>query len=270
MVCAWEDGFAGQILDYGTFPDQKDSYYTLRDARFTLEAAIPGAGLEGRIYGGLERLVNALCSRDWHRDDGAALKIEKLLIDANWGASTEVVRTFCRQSAHSAVLMPSHGKYIGASSKPMSEWHNKPGDRLGFNWRIGTMDEKLRVRGVTFDTNFWKSFIHSRLACAMGDRGCLTINGSKPDDHRLLADHLTSEYRVRTEGRGRTVDEWKNSPERPDNHFWDALVMAAVAASIQGVSLAESGTGAKPPAKKTVSFRALQQQRGQSPPRPNA
>ena len=39
-----------------------------------------------------------------------------------------------------------------------------------------------------------------------------------------IADHITSEYRVKTEGRGRTVDEWKLRPERGDNHWFDGLV----------------------------------------------
>ena len=68
----------------------------------------------------------------------------------------------------------------------------------------------------------------------MGDRGCLSLFGDKPDLHRLFAEHLTAEYRVKTEGRGRTVDEWKLRPEAVDNHWLDCLVGCAVAASIQG------------------------------------
>ena len=36
VVAAWEDDFTGYVLDYGTFPDQKRLYFTLRDARPTL------------------------------------------------------------------------------------------------------------------------------------------------------------------------------------------------------------------------------------------
>jgi hypothetical protein len=71
----------------------------------------------------------------------------------------------------------------------------------------------------------------------VGDRGCLSLFGSQPVQHRLLAEHLTAEYRVRTAGRGRTVDEWKSRPQRPDNHWLDCLVGCAVGASIQGASL---------------------------------
>ncbi|RPI83891.1 MAG: hypothetical protein EHM42_07995, partial [Planctomycetaceae bacterium] len=76
---------------------------------------------------------------------------------------------------------------------------------------------------------------------ALGDRGCLSLFGQSAGTHRLLSEHLTAEYRVPTSGRGRTVDEWKLRPERSDNHWWDCVVGCAVAASMQGVELKETG-----------------------------
>ena len=98
-------------------------------------------------------------------------------------------------------------------------------------------DADRSIRHVIFDTNYWKSFVHTRLAVAMGDRGCLSLFGRNPSSHRLFSEHVTAEYRVKTEGRGRTVDEWKNRPEQPDNHWFDCLVGCTVAASMQGVVL---------------------------------
>jgi hypothetical protein len=237
VIAAWEDDFTGFVVHYGTYPDQKRGYFTLRDARHTLATAAPGTGLEGSIYAGLEALTKEQLSRRFRRDDGADVQIERCLIDANWGSSTDVVYQFCRQSAHSALLLPSHGRFVGASSVPFSEYKRKLGDRVGHNWRIPNVQGKRAVRHVVFDTNYWKSFIHARLAVPMGDRGCLSLFGDKPDLHRLFAEHITAEYRVKTEGRGRTVDEWKLRPEAADNHWLDCLVGCAVAASIQGVVL---------------------------------
>ncbi|MGW8256625.1 MAG: terminase gpA endonuclease subunit [Thermoguttaceae bacterium] len=237
VVTAWEDDFTGYVLDYGSYPDQKRAYFTLRDARHTLSLAAPRTGLEGSIYAGLDTLTKEHLGREWRRDDGAAMRIERCLIDANWGNSTDVVYQFCRQSTHSAVLLPSHGRFVGASSIPFSEYKRKMGDRIGLNWRIPNVQGKRAVRHVVFDANYWKSFIQSRLAVPMGDRGCLSIFGEKPEQHRLFAEHITAEYRVKTEGRGRTVDEWKLRPEATDNHWLDCLVGCAVAASIQGAIL---------------------------------
>jgi hypothetical protein len=136
--------------------------------------------------------------------------------------------------------MPSHGKYFGASSVPMREWARRPGDRLGLNWKLPTVQGKRAIRYAIYDTNYWKSFVHARMSTAMGDRGCLSLWGTKPEEHRMFADQLCSEFRVRTQGRGREVDEWKWRPERPDNHFLDCLTGCFVAASIQGTALAET------------------------------
>lgn len=236
-VVAWEEAFTGYVIDYGTYPDQQKSYFRLRDARPTLQQIMRGAGLEGAIYAGLDALTQRILGREWHREDGATLRIERCLIDANWGQSTDVIYQFCRQSAYAGVVMPSHGKFVGASSVPLSEYRRKPGDRVGLNWRMPGVQGQRMVRYVLFDSNYWKTFIHARLATAMGDKGCLSLFGDRPEQHRLFAEHIYSEYRVPTQGRGRHVDEWKLRPEHFDNHWLDCLVGCAVAASIQGVSL---------------------------------
>ncbi len=237
VVTAWEDDFTGYVIDYGAYPDQRRPYFTLRDAQPTLSQTAKGTGLEGSIYAGLEELTNRCLGREWHRDDGANMRIARCLIDANWGSSTDVVYQFCRQSAHSALLLPSHGRFVGASSVPFSEYKRKLGDRVGLNWRIPNVQGKRAVRHVVFDTNYWKSFTHARLAVSMGDHGCLSLFGDNPSLHRLFAEQITAEYRVKTEGRGRTVDEWKMRPAAADNHWLDCLVGCAVGASIMGAIL---------------------------------
>jgi phage terminase large subunit GpA-like protein len=228
--------------------------------RPTLSQVAAGAGLEGAIYAGLEELADQCLGRQWHRDDGAAMRIDRCLIDANWGTSTDVVYQFCRQSAHAALLLPSHGRFVGASGIPFSEYRRKLGDRVGLNWRIPNVQGRRAVRHVVFDTNYWKSFVHARLAVSMGDRGCLSLFGDNATLHRLFAEHITAEYRVRTEGRGRTVDEWKLRPEATDNHWLDCLVGCAVAASIQGAILPRTDVKAAP-RRPRIRLSDLQQSR---------
>jgi phage terminase large subunit GpA-like protein len=243
MLCAWEESFTGYIADYGTWPEQKRAYFTLNDVASTLGRALPGAGMEGQLYAGLEKLTADRLSRAYRREDGAEMRIDRCLVDANWGQSTDVVYQFCRQSQYAGILLPSHGKYVGASSVPFSEYKRKRGDRVGLHWRIPNTTGKRQVRHVLVDTNYWKTFVHARLAVSMGDPGCLSLFGHDEKAHRMLADHLTAEYRVKAMAQGRTVDEWKLRPTRPDNHWLDCLVGCAVAASIQGTVLA--GTDAK-------------------------
>jgi len=241
VVVAWADDFTGYVLDYGTFPDQQRPYFTLRDLRRTLNDTFPSTGLEGALYAGLERLSDDLLRRRWTRDDGAELAIERLLIDANWGQSTDVVYQVCRQSVHAAVLMPSHGRFVGAASLPFADHRRKPGERVGPDWRIPAVTGARAVRHLLYDANAWKSFVYARLAVAMGDPGCLSLHGRDAVRHRLFAEHLVAEYRVRTSGRGREVDEWRLRPEAFDNHWFDCVVGCAVAASMQGVVLAGMG-----------------------------
>jgi hypothetical protein len=237
LVAAWQDDCTGHVIDYGTEPDQKTPYFTLRDCKRTLAAHDPSAGLEASIFAGLERLVERCLGREWTRDGGGTVRIDRCLIDANWGTSTDLVYQFCRRSPHAAVLMPSHGRYVGASGVPLGEHRRKPGERVGLNWRVPSVTGRRAVRHIVFDTNFWKSFVHARLAVPIGDPGSLSLFGTgkkAPEQHRLISEHLTSEYRVRTEGRGRTVDEWKLRAAGADNHWLDGLAGAAVAASMEG------------------------------------
>ena len=259
LVVAWADDYTGSIIDYGTYPEQKLAYFSARNAPYTLQRAAKGAQPEGAIHAGLEAVAEKLLGRSWEREDGAQMHIERCLIDANWGQATELVYQFCRQSRHAAVLLPSHGRFVGASSRPLNDYQRRPGDRCGLHWRIPALHGRL-VRHCVYDTNFWKSFVHARLATPIGDRGCLTLFGATPAKHRLLAEHLTAEYRITTTARGRTVDEWRLRPERADNHWWDCLVGAAVAASVQGVTL--PGRFAPSEARRQrLSFAALQQAR---------
>lgn len=260
VVAAWTDEFTGYVIDYGTWPNQHRDYFALRDAQVTLAAKVQGAGLEGTIYGGLKTLTDDYLTREWSRDDGAAMRIERCLVDANWGISTDVVYQFCRESSHSAIVMPSHGRYVGASSLPFSEYKRKQGDRVGHHWRMPNVQGKRAVRYVLFDSNYWKSFIYARLAVAIGDKSCLSMFGRNPNDHRLFVEHLTAEYRVKTSVRGRTVDEWKLRVERSDNHWFDCAVGCAVAASMQGVVLPGTDVGI-PTKRGRISFAELQRSR---------
>jgi hypothetical protein len=133
--------------------------------------------------------------------------------------------------------MPSHGRFVGAASIPFDQYQRKRGDRLGHHWRIPGVTGKRTVRHVLYDTNYWKTFVYTRFAVNMGDNGCLSLWGKQADRHRLFAEHCTAEYRVRTSGRGREVDEWKLRPNGFDNHWFDGIVGSAVAASLDGASV---------------------------------
>lgn len=239
-VCGFSAGYRGYVVDYGTWPEQPVPYFTLRDARVTLADIYPKATEEGAIRKGLEDLTEEICAREWEREaNGGTEQLSLVLVDE--GYLDDVVQKFCRRSTHKRVLRTSKGWAVKAGNAPMNEWREFDGERKGDNWRLRMIDG-VGVRRVLFDPNPWKSFAHKRLSAADGDPSSLVLFGDDPKRHELFADHLSAEFRVQTEGRGRKVDEWKPRPAKPDNHFFDNLVGCTVAASVLGCKLPDTTT----------------------------
>src|SRR5574344_1043523 len=104
VVVAWADDFTGAVLDYGAWPDQHRKQFSLADANPTIQTTFPTAGFEGALYAALASLTDDYLGREWTREDGAILKIEKALIYANWGQNPDLIYQFCRQSSHAAIM----------------------------------------------------------------------------------------------------------------------------------------------------------------------
>jgi hypothetical protein len=257
-VCAWSSEFTGWVLDYGCYPEQSRRVFSLRRASPTLADKAPGAGREGAIHAGLTALAERLMTRQWKREDGVEMKVERGLVDS--GYEPTLVHDFCRRSEFAANLMPSRGLGIGAKRAPMEDWLPKQGERKGHGWVMGKSASRA-VRVVRFDANLWKSFLHARLAMAVGDRGSLTLYGKSPEHHQLFAEHLSAERPVEVSASGRTALEWEMRPEATDNHFLDVTTQAAVAASTLGCQLPAMGPGqaAGSGERKRVSWSAMQE-----------
>lgn len=249
LVVAWRDDFTGHILDYGTYPDQKRVYFTLGDAKRTMRQAHPGHGEEGALHEALSVLTKGMLAHDWKRTDGTLLRIERLMIDANY--KTDVVKNFIETSEFAGLMTPSHGKYFGANTHlHIADYRLESGEVRRHGVLLTAGKEKRRVRHALIDTNYYKSFVHNRLRTPSGDRGTLTLFRD-PNDHRMLIDHLTSETCVTKSG-ARVVDEWSGTStsgavkQKVENHWLDCLVGSAAAAALQGCSLIGTGRVEKP------------------------
>lgn len=236
VVMSMTSGMTGHIIDYGTFPDQKRRYYTLADCKETFAVKYPNMGLESQIYNALTDCVSHICNREWMRDDGATMPVEKIMIDSAWGKSTDIVFKYCKESSFSSVVIPSRGMSIGAASSPITEYQKKPGEKIGDNWILRKGNRPLRH--MSYDTYHWKTFVRTRILSSIGDRGSLTLFGKKKEieTHRMFAEQMISEYSVQVAGRGRVVDVWKLIAHK-DNHFWDCTVGCFVASSLIGCKL---------------------------------
>lgn len=253
MVVAWKQDFTGCVVDYGTEPEQGRMWFHSNEVQRTLLSEAPGGQLEAAIRAGLDRLWARVLGREWPWEGGPKLRIEKALCDANWSQSTDVVYDWCRQAQVATVAMPSHGRYVGAKSKPWSAYQNKAGERLGWHWLVPAAAGRA-IRHVSVDTNWFKTIAGGRLKTPMGGRGALTLFGQQPKVHGLLGEHLAAEFFVDVEAQGKRVREWQLRPEaQGENHWLDCLVLATCAASMQGCVLAGVGDG-KRSGRRQVSF----------------
>ncbi|RLB79579.1 MAG: hypothetical protein DRH17_13550, partial [Deltaproteobacteria bacterium] len=226
MVVAWLEDATGYVIDYDTYPRQSLEYFTLPRIPKTLQNLYPGMTLQGRVYRALVDLFKELFSTKW---PPTGAMIDRCLVDAGWGLVTDVVHRACSETEYGAVVMPSYGRYVTPKQRRIEDWSRKPGDQRGFGWLIRNRTGTGGDRYVLYDANKWKSIMANKLSLPWGEKGALAFFSGK--DHRLLADHLTSEYVKRAEGTAGPMDEWKLRPGNPDDHWLDCLAGCCVAAS---------------------------------------
>ena len=239
LVVAWTDDFGGHVLDYGSFPDQKRSVFTLADAKRTLGHVFPGSSEESRIYEGLTALANDILGTTYHRPDGVQMAVDRCFVDSGW--QTETVYKWCRESNWRDVVTPSKGRAVKASNAPMSEFKSREGERIGHYWMQTTIGRgRAPARLVQIDTNYWKTQAYRKLKLGRADKGTLTVFGEPHQHPTLFAQWLSEKpHPVRSETNGRVVWEWRTIPGR-DNHWWDCLVGAMAAASFAGVVVSQA------------------------------
>lgn len=250
ILAVWEPDFTGYVVDYGAFPNPKLAYYTLSDIKYTLKHKFPNMSTEAAVTSGLSELIGGICESEYPAADGGIMTLDRALIDANEGQMRKTVFEFCRRFSHRAVVLPSVTVGTRASHLPFDEG-GKKGDVKGLNWRKPKTKGRGEVRHILSNVNFWKSFIRDRIKAAPGEPGSLYFFGKENEgkQHAMLADHLTAERFERVAGSRQVVDEWMQRPgvKGVENHFFDCLVMAAIAASEQGCAL--PGSGAPKPKK---------------------
>lgn len=231
-VVAWDEYFNGSIIDYGTYPKQGRPYFTQAQASPCIADEFTG-NEASRIYYALGKTTDMLLSRQY-----GGMRVERCFIDS--GKWMDIVLKFCAQSPYASVLAPSKGYGIGASSLPMSEWPKKVGEKAGWNWRARVQTGGGKGRVVLFDSNAWKTKLREMLLAPFGSPGCLSLFGDVKTNHELFADHFRSESPHETTGRGRTLWEWKQGLTYNDNHWFDCVVMALVAADYTGLRMIDT------------------------------
>lgn len=262
-VVAWDQNFGGTVIDYGPYPDQGRNHFHSSNPSPAL-GDLPeahGQPADFAITCGLEKLTARILGRDYKQEEtGATFNVERCLIDANYGPRTEAVYKFIRRYSGKGNVIASHGKFYGASSQPINSTIRE-GELPGMGWTMKPGNAQ-HGRYVLFDANYWKTFVAERFRTPISSpRGSLTIYEPDNGGHWMLSEHCSAEYPVSVEvkGEGRTVQEWKDLPGR-DNHLWDCIVGATVAASIAGIRWSTDGNPEARRKRKRVDIEELYKQ----------
>lgn len=244
---AWGEDFSGALVDWGVWPRQQRHPFRLRTATPTL-CDTYGLAPDAAIRRGLEELVGTLMARSFEREDGAAMRVDRLLVDAGFRA--DLVADFARFSEHAGTVLPSRGVGIGPTARPMAELRRERGELHGPGWILRAPRPGKSGRMLRFDSNQWKSAVAAALAVPVGSAGALSLWGADPQEHETLGEHLAAEYPTRVTGGGRSVDVWTLRPGH-DNHALDCVVMAAAAASLEGIAVPGVETAGAPAAARS-------------------
>ena len=246
---AFGPDFRGHVLDFGTWPGQGRRYFTRRDASPTYDDIHPGMAKDSSVREAVRETAALVFGTAWRKADGTVVPVEWMMADSGWGEHTaavyegaadfraeEAARIGCK--APDVPFLPSKGRGVKAGNKPISEYCKPPGGRIGEEWIIEPVSGRAgKTRLMTYDTNYWKSFVRERIATPTGRRAGFSLFGSDIERTRLFAEHLSAESSVATAGRGRRLEEWTCLPNR-ENDWLDCVVGCYVGASRTGCALA--------------------------------
>jgi hypothetical protein len=249
-VVAWSERFGGAVIDYGTWPAQNRTVFAADDARPSLVSMFAGhpsiTTEDQRIYAGLEGVAAEVLDRPYALVGGGMQPIDVALIDSGKWTAT-VYQWIQRRAGRPGVpVHPSKGFGRTTTSRGVSEWKPRPGERKGYHWRL-TSGDYGRTRAVQFDPDAWKTVVHSSLTAAAGGALGLWLYGTSAARHELIGHHCAAEVGAPVTIRGTTFDKWELPPSRPDNHLWDCLVGCAVAASVLGLEWSPTADGTPDP-----------------------
>lgn len=229
-VIGWTPTSRGYIMDYGTYPNQGRNYFSKSEIPVTLQEAAGTDDLEGALRHGLTQLTTDLLTTDYDH-----AMVEKLVIDARWGESTEIIRRFCRESMYRSQIHPSMGIFIGANTRPWQKMKLNKRDKKGIHAKFSPPTNGRGRPELLVDVNWYKTMLARRLTISEGSSTSLVLFDAKPTEHRMFAEHLSSELpKVSVSKTGNTVTEWSQSRTR-DNDWLDTVVYNSALASILGV-----------------------------------
>jgi len=238
-VRAWAQDSTSWVIEYGTWPGQSRSFFTLADIKLSLDSVYSNLPTwDVRLARGLTDLLDKLFNQQWPREDGAMLGLTAGGVDANW--ETQAVRDAVQASGYYGRVYPTHGRSYGPGKTPLNDTAERERDVVGDNWRLRSA-KAGDTQFVTFDCDVFKSFQRDRLLMDPLQPGALTLFDGP--SHDMWAGHMCAEQckEFIDKESHRIVDVWSWLPHRPDNHFLDCEGINNVVGSMIGCRLPLDG-----------------------------
>ena len=244
VIVGWGQGFRGHVIDYNTEPVHgPDGDHRDPEVMRQICDAI---------------LIALLRIRDWQRENswksesgGTDRPLDLALVDAGW--QDMPVYAFCK-SAVDKKYKPTKGFGTRQKSKFIV---GKPSlsRRIGYHW-IGSFQQGAKVWLYHVDADFWKQLIQGGFLLDPGSPGSLVLFGEDKIRHAEFARQICAEEWRREFKTGKGMIEGFHQIYA-NNHFLDALSLAAVAASMAGVhSIMSDGVT---PGRKKISLKKIQE-----------
>lgn len=245
-VGAFGDHLTGHAVEYGVWPEQPSSYFSLSSLPVTLQeyyrqSADPrhgGPGVEldtdAALTAGLEDLAAYLFSRRYAIPGGGVKGIDLMAIDFANGGRGKTMQNWALHSPHFARVVGSYGRGLGPADKTMAEWGGQKRERKGLEWIERRTD--TGVRFVLVNKNYHHLGFYRALQLPLGSVGSFSLpKVADAAQHRLLADHLAASSCdiASSEKTGRSMHVFPHLPGR-DDHWLDVFVNLRVFAMVAG------------------------------------
>lgn len=227
-LAIWQDA-TSRVIDYGRF-----------------DLATDDIGTEKAAWAGL-RDFRDRCLQGWPRSGTGEMVVpHQVWIDSGYSKHTNIVYQFCREScalehSRSRTFKPAKGY---GQAQQFDRYYNRPTRRGRTVLKIGEefhISSLMRPTGtvllVHMNADYWKTWVHRRLAMPADAAGAMTLyDVTTPREHTSFCQQITAEreYLQTIPGQGDKV-VWRK--DRKSNHWLDCLYGAAVAGNYLGAQL---------------------------------
>ncbi len=222
------------MVDRQTWPLQKQTYFTLRNAPINFETDDRYRHLptvQDKIRAAIDDLVAHLLEQQYMTEDGRIVPLAKIGCDASDGDHWATIQTYAAEKK-SSVFLPMRGIGIRASHVPMNARPKGPTERRrGDHW-IERVAERTKTIWLECDANYFKSKLHRGLKAPLGTSESFSLYHSQAEStHHLTADHCNAETATWVEATKANestngVYEWKLKPNKRTTTFSTTCAIA--------------------------------------------